>query len=294
MKKKKFTLFIIVLLSLSIFISGCSGKVSEKVAEKIVEKGLEKALGDENNKVDINTKDNSLSISNKDGGMEFGEDLDWPSDKMAPLPKPKAKLVGVIEQANDNTMSVSLQFPNLKDALAYMEEIKKQGFVEESTLISEGFYSFQGFSKDMIQINLQIAGDEEYSITNIYLIRDSDSARTFFERLEEVQFEPDFSDEDMTDDYAWPEDKMDNIPRFKGKIIGAGSVDNSRFIQFEFITKDDVLSYIEELKALGFNLGIALSLSRNEVYFMASNDQEDMVTVEWQKYRSSLVYTKHK
>lgn len=289
MKNKKILTLFIMILAVLIFSAGCMKKVNEKIGTKIGEKILEKALGDD---VKIDSKDKKLSISTKDGDLQMGESLDWPNDKMKPLPKPKAKVVSVGEQSSDQSITVMVHFPNHTEPMNYLEEVKSLGFMQESMSESEGFYSFMGYGKDNIQLSITTMGLDELAMGIITLTRDSDYAEEFFRKEEEGTTELDLTGVDMTDDVPWPKDKMDDIPELPGKIVAVTTMEDAVYIELEYVKKEDVITYIETVRKLGFSISSSETVSSDYILYMSLNEKDYNLTINWYGNGANISYSK--
>ncbi len=287
MKRRKSIILILIVLAISVFTTGCMNKVKESIGSKIGEKVLEKALGED---VKIDTKSNTMSIGTKDGSFQVGENLDWPTDKMKPLPKPKAKVVSITDMGAENSITVMVNFSDSKDTEDYLQKIKDLGYVESGTTESSGFSSFVGYKDDNSQVTFAYIGTGEG--TSITLTRDSESARNFFESEQEEETPLDLTGVDMTDDVEWPKDHMDKIPRLKGKITNVTTSNEYIYIELEYVSKEDTLSYIDEVKSLGFNQNATDIKTKDNIFYMAQNSKEQGLAIEWQNNRTTISYVK--
>lgn len=289
MKNKKNMLLIIIVLAISLFATGCMQKVNEKIGTKIGEKVLEKALGDD---VKISTKDNSISIGTKDGSLQFGESLDWPKDKMNPLPKPNGKIVSVTEQADDQSTTVMVHFSEKNGPVDYLEKVKDLGYVDGSMTESEEFFSYMGYGTDNSQVMVHSQGlDDDITMAIITLSIDNDYAKEFFKKVEEGEPELDLTGVDLTNEVPWPKDRMDKIPELPGKIIDVTSSKDSVYIEFEYVKREDVLEFIEKIKKLGFDASASEVISPDNILYMSLDDKDYGLSIRWFGTGANINYT---
>lgn len=286
MKNRKGILLIIIVLAISLFTTACMKKVNEKIGTKIGEKVLEKALGED---VKIDTKDSSMSIGTKDGSLQIGSDLDWPTEKMKPLPEPKAEVVSVTDLGAQNHITVMLNFSNEKGSLEYLEKIKDLGYIEISVTESSGYYSFTGYKDDNSQITFASIGEGEGA--SIALTKDSEAAKEYFENPQE-EIELDLTGVDMTDEVEWPKDQMDKIPELEGKIRNVTISKGYVFIELDYVKKQDAIGFIEKLKSLGFDKDSTEMTQKGYITYMSQNDKEYGVSINWSDNSANISYTK--
>ena len=291
MKNRKGIILIVMVLSFSLFATGCMKKVNEKIGTKIGEKILEKALGDD---VKIDTKDNSMSIESKDGSYKVGENIDWPGDKMNPLPEPNAKVISVSEQEDDESTIVMVHFPSKKESLDYYEQVKTLGFVEGSVTESEGYFSYMGYGTDNSQVVVSSQGlDDELTLGIITMIKDSDYAKEFFKKVEEGEPVQDLTGEDLTDEVPWPKSDMGKVPELPGKIIDVIKSRDEINIEFEFVKKEDVFTFIEAIKKLGFDANASEVISPDNILYMSRNKEDHSLSIRWFGTGAKINYTRH-
>lgn len=287
MKNKKFIFLILIVILISLFATGCVDKVKEGIGSKIGEKVLEKALGED---VKIDKKDNSMSIGTKGGGLQIGEDLEWPDDKMKPLPKPKGKVVSITDLTENKTTSVIISFKDKDGPRDYLEKIEDLGYVESSLTESEGYFLYTGFKEDNTQVMFQAEHLEQNGI--LTLTRDSENAIAYFEKEKEPDVELDITGIDMTDEVPWPKDQMDKIPELDGKITNVTTSKEYVYIELDYVKKDDVLAYIEDIKSIGFKQDSMEMTQKDNIFYAATNDKDYGISINWQGKIASINYTK--
>ena len=290
MKNRKIVILIILVLSFSLFTTGCMDKVSEKVGSKIGEKIIEKKLGDD---VKVDTSNNTMSIESKDGSYEMGESLDWPKDKMDPLPVPEAKVISVSSNNESGATDVMMHFPNKRMSIDYLEKVKKLGFVEGFVTDSEGFYTYIGHKEeDNSQISLSSQGlDNDVTLLMITFKKDNDDTKAFFKTLAEGEPELDLAAIDMNSDLDWPKDKMGNIPELKGKIETTNITNENVYVGLDYVQKSDLLDFIEKVKKLGFTENYYSSISRDNISYAALNEEGYGISILWYNFEVNLNYT---
>lgn len=290
MKNRKMLVLILIGLAISLFTTGCMKKVNEKIGTKIGEKVLEKDLEDD---VKIDTKDDSVDIESKDGSYALDENLDWPGDKMNPLPKPNAKVISISEQKDDESTTIMVHFPSKKDSTDYLDKVKNLGFVEGSMTESEGYFSYMGYGTDESQIVVNSQGlDDELTLGIITMIKDSDYAKEFFKKLDKGEPELDLAGVDITDDVPWPKDDMDKIPELDGKIINVTTNKDSVYIEYEYVKREDVVEYIKTIKKLGFDASVSEVVSPDNILYMSLDDKDYGLSIRWFGSGANINYTK--
>ena len=167
MIKKKHVLLITIILIISILSVGC------KSAE---EKVIEKALGED---VKTDTNNNEASIEKPDMTLESGENLEWPADKMYPLPNPDAKINTLIESVEENLTVVHIEFNEPGLARDYIQKVKDLGYIEGSMREEEGTFEFIGYKEDNTEVSINYL--EMREVGYISLKRDSNAVKEFFE-----------------------------------------------------------------------------------------------------------------
>ena len=287
MKNRKAIFLVLIVLAISVFATGCMDKVNEKIGTKIGEKVLEKALGED---VKIDTKGNTMSIGTKDGGFQVGEDLDWPADKMSPLPKPKGNVVSITEIAENKTTSVIISFKDKDGPRDYLKKIKDLGYVESSVTESEGYFLYTGFKDDNTQVMFQAEHSEQNGI--LTLTKDSENAKAFFEKENEPDVELDLTGVDMTDEVPWPKDQMDKIPELEGKITNVTTSKEYVYVEFDYVKKDDMLAYIKDIKSMGFDKDSIEMSQKDSIFYAATNGKDYGISINWQGKVASVNYTK--
>lgn len=283
MKHNRLIIFIAIVLAVSVFSTGCAKKISEKIGEKV----LEKALGDD---VKINTKDNTVSIDTKDGSLQMGSDLDWPTDKLKPLPKPKGEVTSITDLGIENTISVSVNFSDPKGPRDYLKKIQDLGYIQSTISESEGFFSYIGYKDDNTQVSFYSMDSGEGAM--ITLTTESEEAKEYFNSEQEGDIELNLTDVDMTDEVNWPKDQMDKVPELEGKIINVTSSKEYVFIELEYVKEEDALSFIEAVKKQGFNVNSSQTTSKNSILYMTQNDKGYNLSINWYGNGAGISYSK--
>lgn len=265
-------------------------KVSEKVGSKIGEKIIEKSLGED---VKVDTSNNTMSIESKDGSYEMGESLDWPKDKMDPLPVPEAKVISVSSNNESGATDVMMHFPNKRMSIDYLEKVKQLGFVEGFVSDSEGYYTYIGHKEgENSQISLTSQGlDDDVTLLMITFKKDNEDTKDFFRLLAEGEPELDLAVGDMDSDLDWPKDKMGSIPELKGKIETTNITNENVYVDLAYVQKQDVLDFIEKVKKLGFTENYNSTVSRDTITYAALNEEGYGISVMWYNFQVNLNYT---
>lgn len=166
MINKKNMLLMISILIVSVLLVGCSS-TKDKVPQKTA--GTDTT---------IETKDNSIMIENSDISLKSSDNLQWPADKMAPLPKPDAAIETVMEYPEEKTMVVHIEFDKPELAKEYIQKVKDLGYIENSMDDKEDMLEFIGYNKDNseVRINYLVMNNAGY----ITLKRDSQAVKEYF------------------------------------------------------------------------------------------------------------------
>lgn len=166
MMNKKHMLVMISILIVSVLLVGCSSS-KDKVPQKT-----------EGADVTIETKDNSIVNENSDISLKASDNMQWPADKMAPLPKPDAAIKTVMEYPEEKTMVVNIEFNKPESAREYIQKVKDLGYIENSMDDKEDLLEFIGYNKDNseVMINYLVMSKAGY----ITLKRDSNAVKEYF------------------------------------------------------------------------------------------------------------------
>lgn len=275
MKGKIIIIFILLTATFSTLLTGCQKKAEEKMAEKIIED----ATGAE---VDISG--DTTTIKTEKGETKIGENQKWPKDKMGDLPELKANITMVMEDY-DKEKDINLgmvYFDSLKkdDAekyLGYIKELKYESFFE---VFNDDGFIYSGKNEDGAEVvfsytddggtgSLSYTDNQFMFVENPY---DSNSSGN----------SPLSEDVDMTDDVPWPEEFFDDIPEIEGKItqVSSGSPQD-KFVYIEYVTKENALDYLNQLKEIGFIDSPSESLSGSYINYEASNEDGDYIVFDW-------------
>ena len=166
MINKKHMLLMLSILIVSVLLVGCSG-TKDKVPEKTV--GAD---------VKIDAKDNTISIENSDMSLKASDNMQWPADKMAPLPKPDAAIKTVMEYPEEKTMVVNIEFNKPELVKEYIQKVKDLGYIENSMDDKEDLLEFIGYKEDNTEVMVSYLVMSEAGY--ITLKRDSNAVKEYF------------------------------------------------------------------------------------------------------------------
>jgi hypothetical protein len=275
MKGKIIIIFILLTATFSTLITGCQKKAEEKMAEKIIED----ATGAE---VDISG--DTTTIKTEKGETKIGENQKWPKDKMGDLPELKANITMVMEDY-DKEKDINLgmvYFDSLKkdDAekyLGYIKELKYESFFE---VFNDDGFIYSGKNEDGAEVVFSYTDDGGTGSLSY-----TDNQFMFVENPYDSNSSGDSplsEDVDMTDDVPWPEEFFDDIPEIEGKItqVSSGSPQD-KFVYIEYVTKENALDYLNQLKEIGFIDSPSESLSGSYINYEASNEDGDYIVFDW-------------
>ena len=275
MKGKIIIIFILLTATFSTLLTGCQKKVEEKMAEKIIED----ATGAE---VDISG--DTTTIKTDEGETKIGENQKWPKDKMGDLPELKANITMVMEDY-DKEKDINLgmvYFDSLKkdDAekyLGYIKELKYESFFE---VFNDDGFIYSGKNEDGAEVVFSYTDDGGTGSLSY-----TDNQFMFVENPYDSNSSGDSplsEDVDMTDDVPWPEEFFDDIPEIEGKItqVSSGSPQD-KFVYIEYVTKENALDYLNQLKEIGFIDSPSESLSGSYINYEASNEDGDYIVFDW-------------
>ena len=275
MKSKIIIIFILLTATFSTLITGCQKKAEEKMAERIIED----ATGAE---VDISG--DTTTIKTEKGETKIGENQKWPKDKMGDLPELKANITMVMEDY-DKEKDINLgmvYFDSLKkdDAekyLGYIKELKYESFFE---VFNDDGFIYSGKNEDGAEVVFSYTDDGGTGSLSY-----TDNQFMFVENPYDSNSSGDSplsEDVDMTDDVPWPEEFFDDIPEIEGKItqVSSGSPQD-KFVYIEYVTKENALDYLNQLKEIGFIDSPSESLSGSYINYEASNEDGDYIVFDW-------------
>ena len=275
MKGKIIIIFILLTATFSTLITGCQKKAEEKMAERIIED----ATGAE---VDISG--DTTTIKTEKGETKIGENQKWPKDKMGDLPELKANITMVMEDY-DKEKDINLgmvYFDSLKkdDAekyLGYIKELKYESFFE---VFNDDGFIYSGKNEDGAEVVFSYTDDGGTGSLSY-----TDNQFMFVENPYDSNSSGDSplsEDVDMTDDVPWPEEFFDDIPEIEGKItqVSSGSPQD-KFVYIEYVTKENALNYLNQLKEIGFIDSPSESLSGSYINYEASNEDGDYIVFDW-------------
>ena len=258
--------------------TACGKKIEEKIEEKIGEKIIEKAIDG-----DVDISKDTTTIKTDQGTSQIGTDLEWPKDKMGDIPQPKGKIVGVFEDTANKSMSVTFDTMSYEDGKDYYEKLKALGYTKGMEAFSTDNLTFSGYKEDKTEI-LFMYSKESSAGTLVYLV-DSSSAINAFAVEETIEpiVEPAEPEEiDMTDDVPWPDGFIEGLSELEGKITGISSNGNNyKNIDFEYVEKEVVIAYIEELKELGFTVDASEDMSADYISYNSYNEKDECISLNW-------------
>lgn len=270
---KKSTMLIVLLLSISIIITSCTNPVDEKDAE-------------------IPEKENINIDSPKETSDE--KKAEWPVERMGDLPEPQAKVISVTELEGEGSMYLVLEFDDPNSGKDYLEKLISMGYEKVFSGDGENFVTYTGAKRDNSEIVLMYRLDDEPG--SLIYTEHSSSSKQFFESQEEHKEDDDeeIFEVDSENSMAWPDEFMDNVPEIGARITNVFMRDDKSYISIEFedINKKDILSYIEELKGLGFNLRTVDDTTSHIISYMASNDKDYRISLAWSDNEGYIDYTK--
>lgn len=279
-KNKLFTLFPL-LLSVSLFLVGCGDKIEETLTEKVIEQGTD-------GEIDIDSKDGEVSFGTEDGSLTTGENLEWPKESMGSLPEPDATFLSITDLKEEDATSVILTFDKNDGGSDYMEELIDLGYVQRSFTKTETNIMYMAVKEDNTSIILNY--DTVEGNGSITLSRNNDSAKEFFENEMTEDEQP--VEINMDESMDWPKDSMDNIPPINALITSVSQDSNRVSIGFKGIAEQDMISYIDEIQSLGFDAKVTEMVMDDLLTYTASNQKEDMISVNWSSNEGSITYTK--
>lgn len=284
MRSKKVIILIGMLLSVSLFATACGQSVEEKIGNKISEKIIEQATDGE---VDVDTKD-GLSIETEDGSVKAGENLKWPKESMGALPKPKATIISISEIKEEDSTSIILEFDKDNGGAEYMDQIIDLGYIETMLNRSDDYIMYLGVKDDNTSIGYTYYEDERQGTIMIY--RDNDGAKEYFEVKEDKENNEKPLEIDASESMDWPKDSMGNIPPLKAQISGISTKEDHISVEFKNIGRDGILSYIEEIKKLGFDENITELKMEDQISYTALDNKNHTIMINWYGNEGNMVY----
>lgn len=266
-RSKPLLLFLIILIILTIFTTGCKKKIEEKILENIIEE----ATGGQ---VDID--DNTATVNTPEGTSQIGSNLKWPKDKMGDLPELKGNIFSIVEDKNAKLVMLYLGDLEEDNAKKFIETIKELGYepaFESST--TEGFmYSGSKENGEEIMFAFYNDGTATLSYAEKPVVLESG----------EESADPSSGDEeiDMTDEVPWPEEFFKEMPEPEGKIVEIQSIgSNEKYIYMEYVKKEDAISYIDKIKEAGFVTSPSESMSGDYISYESGNENGDYIVFTW-------------
>ena len=134
MNKPNHTSLVTIISMVSVLFVGCSGA--------------------SNATTKTDTKSGSVSISNTDIDFKSSDNLEWPEAKMAPLPKPDAKITALTESIAEKVTVVHIGFDQPGLVRDYIQKVKALGYKEITMTDRDGTIEFTGYMKDNTEVNI--------------------------------------------------------------------------------------------------------------------------------------------
>ena len=274
MKRKYFITLLIIILTLTIILTGCKKTIEEKISEEITEKILEEATGSE---VEIDSE--SATIKTDGGSTQIGGNIKWPEGNVGDLPELKTNLTMVIEDKENSTTLIYFDSLSNEDAQKYTEKLKGMGYEAVYETSSESSYSFQGNNGKGSEVVFVYYGDDgSGAITYAKVeVEPDEPEEDSVDMVEEVEEEI-----DMTDDIPWPTDFFGDIPEPEGKITQVNSNgSNSKSVYLEYVSKEQAYAHLEAVKEIGFTVDASESLGADYIDYSAYNENDDYISLYW-------------
>lgn len=285
MKSKTYLTILPVLVFISLFAVGCGNKIEETLTEKVIERVTDGEVD-----VDVDSKDGKVSIGTDDGSLTTGENLDWPEDNMASLPKPDATIYSISDIQEGNATSIILTFNKKDGGFDYMQQLLDLGYVQRSYTKSADSLMYMAVKDGNTSVMLSYETEEGNG--SITLSRDDDSAKEFFENKMNEEENEGPIEINMAESMDWPKDSMDNIPPIKAQITSVSQDSNRVSIGFKGISEEDMTSYINEIKSLGFEAQVTEMIMDDFLNYTASDNKDNMISITWTSNEGTITYTK--
>ena len=278
MRFKKGMTLIAILLIISLIAIACTDSAEESQIENSTDESIELDEVDETS----------------DKEVEDQEYLDWPAERMGDLPEPQAKVISVDEIEGEGSMYLVLDFDNPDSAKDYLEKLIDMGYEEDLSSEGEDFVMYSGVKRDNSEVILTYKLDDEPG--SLIYTEDSSSAKQFFESQEEYADDDDEEvfEIDSENSLDWPKEAMDNIPEIKAEITDISMTEDKTYVSIEFenINKKDILTYIEEIRGLGYTLRTVDSRTSHIISYQASNDKDYTIGINWSENKGYIDYRK--
>lgn len=285
MKSRKVTILIVIILSISLFSIACAEKVEEKIGKKIGEKVIEKATDED---VNIDTKD-GFSIETESGSVSAGENLPWPKDQVGSLPKPEASVISIIKvDEEEDSRAITVVFDKKDGGFDYIEEVIDSGYQQTMISKNQAIINYGGVKDDNTSVSIGYIPEENQG--TIIFARNSKEAKRFFE--EDNLKEEEVFEIDHEKSMDWPKDSMDNIPAINGEITRISEDKNRISVEAEKVSEEYMISYVEEIKALGFDLEVSESRWNNYISYEAKNEKGYYISIAMTNNTAFINYTK--
>ncbi len=252
--KKKFLIIGVVLLSL-VFTSCAKAKAEDLIAGKISEKIIETATGGKVS-VDLNSKDEVVTMETEDGKITYGESLPWPQAYEEKLPKLEGiSIASHVELGEERSVNITFSGLTIEEARAYVVKLKSAGFKSQHNTNSTYNVAFSGIDKqgDGIVFFFGVGENEDFgggslSFTKAHEDYVSDASH---EDLDDGDAELDSYE--VKDFRSWPRDYISELPELKGDIHDLTATDESIMIIYKDMKKEPVEDFIAAAKAAGFS-----------------------------------------
>lgn len=158
--KKFYALLLASLVLISLAGCGVKEKLQEKAAEKVTETLLEKA-----GLKDADIDGDKVTIKGESGEEVTFGGTEWPKDELdGQIPEFKDGVVSSMVNTEDAIM-IALDEVKKEDALAYLEDIKKDFSEESYDMSSDSGFSYGGKNADGKAIYLQYSDEGGFVIS---------------------------------------------------------------------------------------------------------------------------------
>jgi len=206
----------------------------------------------------------SGSIDTAGGSLDYGNNLQWPEEKMAGLPAPQGKITGVLSDDSTGQCTVTFNEMTQQDAESYAAKIKEMGYTNGLNFADADSIMSGGTNAN---------GEGAFFTYNITAKEGSISYTP-----QEVNGQSSAGSTDMTDAAAWPEGFINNVPELSGKITDVVN-DNNQLVTvtLEAVEKADFEAYVTALKQNGYTVEADESSSVEYIYYHAYNADGEWV-----------------
>ena len=272
--KKQTTIWVALLLTITLVLSGCNliggNKNGESKADRNDSKGTEtsKATGNETSGTGVIIEDTKK----------------WPVNDMGNLEKPNAVVDGFLKDSVSGVCIVTLSELKENDAEQYLASLKTKGYNPEMEVKDNDGIYFLG------------KNSEGESVIFTYNPTGIEGTVSFLPKGATTGDVSDIGDTseviDMTDASPWPKDFLAGVPELQGKITNvANSNDETVDVYLDYVTKEDAENYIKTLKQKGYTVDSDEFKDTYNIDFSAYNENGDYVDFSYNiEYKSAQVY----